>query len=102
MTPESVGLKKKKSSSMFRRLSAAFGSSGASTKAAAFAADFEEQEGPSGPTTDDLFEEGTQRYFKVERRVNNGEFTWADLPSDLRREMAEVGPYTFESVVRDY
>ena len=49
-----------------------------------------------------VFEEGTQRYFKVERRVNNGEFTWADLPSDLRREIAEVGPYTFESVVTDY
>lgn len=71
---------------MFRRLSKAFGSGG-SSNAAAFAADFEEQE---GPTTDDLFEEGTQRYFKVERRVNNGEFTWADLPANLRKEMNEV------------
>ena len=64
----------------------AFGSS-SSSKASTFIAEFEEQE---GPTTDDLFEEGTQRYFKVERRVNNGEFTWADLPSELRKEMQEV------------
>lgn len=71
---------------MFKRLTKAFGTGG-SSNAAAFAADVEEQE---GPTTDDLFEEGTQRYFKVERRVNNGEFTWSDLPAGLSKEMNEV------------
>mmetsp|Transcript_10416 Transcript_10416/g.12653 ORF Transcript_10416/g.12653 Transcript_10416/m.12653 type:complete len:592 (-) Transcript_10416:172-1947(-) len=81
---ENGGKKKKKS--MFKRLSSAFKPT--NKHAESFAADFEDAE--QGPTTDDLFEEGTQRYFKVERRVNSGEFTWQSLPSGLKKEMAEV------------
>jgi hypothetical protein len=30
------------------------------------------------------------RYFTVERRVNNGEFTWTTLNSALKKEMQDV------------
>mmetsp|Transcript_80516 Transcript_80516/g.160687 ORF Transcript_80516/g.160687 Transcript_80516/m.160687 type:complete len:538 (+) Transcript_80516:234-1847(+) len=82
---------KTKKGSMFKRMSSAMGMGG-NSHASAFAADLESDDGSSnvGPTTDDYFEEGTQRYFKVERRVNNGEFTWATLSPGLRKEMVEV------------
>mmetsp|Transcript_33905 Transcript_33905/g.76672 ORF Transcript_33905/g.76672 Transcript_33905/m.76672 type:complete len:523 (+) Transcript_33905:202-1770(+) len=77
----------KKKPSMFQRFTASF-AVGQAAQAQHFAADFEAQE--TGPTTEDYFEEGTQRYFKVERLVNNGEYTWGTLSPSLKKEMHEV------------